>query len=361
MGLPSIFVYTHDSIGLGEDGPTHQPIEQLAALRAMPGLSVVRPADANETALAWRYAIAATDEPDGAGALAPGRPDVEPGGGPRRRDRARRLRAARLVKEPDARPDPDRDRLRGPLCRAAADVLEAEGIATRVVSMPCMEHFAARTAAYRDEVLPPACRARVAVEAAQPFGWHRWIGDRGEVIGMETFGASGPAGACTSTSASRPSASPRRSRRREASQNVNGGQDEHRDRGQPATGALTEAGVSVWLDQIRRSLIESGELARMVAEDSLRGVTSNPSIFEKAILGSKDYDDELLEYAREQLGAVEIYDRIAVATSRSRPTCCAACTASPTARRLRVARGRARSRARHRGARSRRRALLEAR
>jgi transketolase len=81
------------------------------------------------------------------------------------------------------------------ICTRAADALEAEGIATRVISMPCMEHFAAQDPSYRDEVLPPSCRARVAVEAASPFGWHRWVGELGEVIGMETFGASGPAGA----------------------------------------------------------------------------------------------------------------------------------------------------------------------
>ena len=196
MKLPSIFVWTHDSIGLGEDGPTHQPIEHLAGLRAMPVLRVVRPAGANETALAWHYAIKAKDHPTGACPLAPGDPDVGPGGGARRRDRARRLRAARRPQRAGpARPDPDRDRDRGALCAAAADALEAEGIATRLVSMPCMENFAAQDAEYRERVLPAGCRARVAVEAASPFGWREWVGDLGEIIGMETFGASAPAGA----------------------------------------------------------------------------------------------------------------------------------------------------------------------
>ena len=112
MKLPSIWVYTHDSIGLGEDGPTHQPIEQLAALRAMPNVNVVRPADANETALAWRFALRNSEDADGVRALAPEPADPRSRGDPRRRDRARRLRAARRRRR-RPRADPDRDRLGG--------------------------------------------------------------------------------------------------------------------------------------------------------------------------------------------------------------------------------------------------------
>ncbi len=199
MGCPSIFVYTHDSIGLGEDGPTHQPIEHLAALRAMPVLTVVRPAGANETALAWRYAIAIDRPPDArscsrARACRPGTPPAIP------RDAIER--GAYVLRDSyqgagDAGTDPDRHRHRGAHLRSgAADLLEAEGIATRVVSMPCMEHFADQDDAYRDAVLPAACRARVSLEAAShvrlgPLGRRR----RRARSGCTRFGASAPAGA----------------------------------------------------------------------------------------------------------------------------------------------------------------------
>jgi transketolase len=195
MGLPSIFVYTHDSIGLGEDGPTHQPIEHLASLRAMPRLAVVRPAGANETALAWRHAIASTDHPTALVLSRQGVPTWNPSAVPH--DAIER--GAYVLRFSFKEPDPDviliSTGTEVHICTRAADALEADGIATRVISMPCMEHFAAQDASYRDEVLPPSCRARVAVEAASTFGWHRWVGELGEVIGMETFGASGPAGA----------------------------------------------------------------------------------------------------------------------------------------------------------------------
>jgi len=196
MGVPSIFVFTHDSIGLGEDGPTHQPIEHLAALRAMPGLSVVRPAGANETALAWHYAIATTDHPSALVFSRQGIPTWNPAAIPRDAIERGAYVLRDSFKEPDA---PDvilvSSGTEVHICTAAADLLEADGIATRVVSMPCMEHFAAQDAAYRDGVLPPACRARISLEAASTFGWHRWVGELGETIGMEGFGASAPAGA----------------------------------------------------------------------------------------------------------------------------------------------------------------------
>jgi transketolase len=196
MKLPSIFVWTHDSIGLGEDGPTHQPIEHLAGLRAMPGLRVIRPAGANETALAWHYAIKATDHPSGLVLSRQGIPTWNPAAVP---DDAID-RGAYVLRYSYNEPDPPELILIATgtevhICARAADALEADGIATRLVSMPCMENFAAQDASYRDSVLPPACRARVAVEAASPFGWREWVGDAGEVIGMETFGASAPAGA----------------------------------------------------------------------------------------------------------------------------------------------------------------------
>jgi transketolase len=195
MGLPSIFVFTHDSIGLGEDGPTHQPVEQLAGLRAMPGLHVVRPAGANETALAWRYAIASTGHPTALVLSRQGIPTWNPAAVPR--DAIER--GAYVLRDSYKEPDPPDLILIASgtevhICARAADLLEAEGIATRLVSMPCFEGFEGADQEYRDHVLPPSVRARVSVEAASPLGWHRWVGDLGETIGMTTFGASAPAG-----------------------------------------------------------------------------------------------------------------------------------------------------------------------
>jgi transketolase len=196
MKLPSIFVFTHDSIGLGEDGPTHQPIEQLAGLRAMPVLRVVRPAGANETALGWHYAIKSHDHPTALVLSRQGIPTWNPDDIP---DDAIE-RGAYVLRHASGHPDAPDLILIGTgtevhICNATADLLEAEGIATRVVSMPCMENFGDQDAAYRDSVLPPQCRARVSVEAAAKLGWRDWVGLEGEAIGMETFGASAPAGA----------------------------------------------------------------------------------------------------------------------------------------------------------------------
>jgi transketolase len=183
-----IYVMTHDSIGLGEDGPTHQPIEHLAALRAIPGLTVLRPADGDETVGAWKVAL----ESDGPSVIALTRQGLPPLG-----DKPANAveRGAYVLRAVDGTPDVV---LLGTgsevqLCLGAAEELAAEGVAAQVVSMPSWERFAAQDPSYRDEVLPPAVRARVAVEAAVPFGWERWVGDAGEIIGMERFGASAPA------------------------------------------------------------------------------------------------------------------------------------------------------------------------
>jgi transketolase len=190
--LPSIFVFTHDSIGLGEDGPTHQPIEHLPALRAIPNMVVFRPADANEVTEGWRVAI------------------------------ERRHGPTTLVFSRQALPIFDRSQLGGAsgarrgayvladasggapaviliatgsevdLAMQARDLLQRDGHATRVVSMPSWELFAEQDQAYRDEVLPPAVTARVGVEAASPLGWERWVGQHGDVVGLQRFGASAP-------------------------------------------------------------------------------------------------------------------------------------------------------------------------
>lgn len=183
MGLPTIFVYTHDSVALGEDGPTHQPVEQLAALRAIPNLVVLRPADARETAAAWEQALARTDGPT---ALVLTRQNV-----PTRDGDGEVARGAYVVRDGD-------DCILAAtgsevhIAVAAAELLAADGIAARVVSMPSWELFARQPAAYRDEVLPPTITARVGVEAASSLGWHRWVGLTGEVVALDRFGASAP-------------------------------------------------------------------------------------------------------------------------------------------------------------------------
>jgi transketolase len=190
MELPVVWVWTHDSIGLGEDGPTHQPIEQLAALRAMPRLSVIRPADANETALGWRFALRNGHGPTAFALSRQNLPILDPDAVP---DDAIE-RGAYVLRDADGG-DPELILIgtgsEVSLCMEAADALG--DLRVRVVSMPCMDTFTKADEAYREQVLPAACKARVAVEAASPFGWDKWIGPDGSFLGMETFGASGPA------------------------------------------------------------------------------------------------------------------------------------------------------------------------
>jgi transketolase len=192
MHIPSTFVFTHDSIGVGEDGPTHQPIEQLVMLRATPNIDVVRPAGFNETALAWRHALRQTDRPTALALSRQGLPVWDPAGVP---DDAIE-RGAYVLHDTDGG-DPEVILMGSGsevhLANDAAKLLEADGIRVRLVSMPCLDRFAEQDRSYRDRILPPAVRARVAVEAASPIGWHRWVGDLGDVVAMEGFGASAPA------------------------------------------------------------------------------------------------------------------------------------------------------------------------
>jgi transketolase len=189
MKLPSIWIYTHDSIGLGEDGPTHQPIEQLASLRAMPRLNLVRPADANETALAWRFALRNLEAPTAFALSRQNLPVLDPGTVP---DDAIERGAYVLSDAGDGRPELILIGTGSEVGLCLEAMKRLEGVRVRVVSMPCMDTFARADEAYRERVLPSACRARIAVEAASPLGWDRWIGEHGRFVGMETFGESGP-------------------------------------------------------------------------------------------------------------------------------------------------------------------------
>jgi transketolase len=187
-----IYVWTHDSIALGEDGPTHQPVEQLAGLRAMPNMLVVRPSDATETVEAWRVALQHRDGPVGIVLTRQKLPVLDrtvlaPASG--------LAQGAYVLVEAGASPPEVILIATGsevPLALDAHRRLAAEGIRSRVVSMPSWELFDAQPQAYRDTVLPPSVRARVSIEAASPFGWERYVGLEGAIIGVRNFGASAP-------------------------------------------------------------------------------------------------------------------------------------------------------------------------
>ncbi len=192
MGRQVIYVYTHDSIGLGEDGPTHQPVEQLSNLRAIPGMTLIRPADASETTEAWRAALKHKDGPVALVLTRQKLPFI---------DRAKYASAAGLARGAYVLADSSGGAPEVVLMSSGSEVslvidaqnkLQTAGIRARSVSMPSMELFARQDQAYRDSVLPKGIR-RVAIEAAHPMSWHRWVGDDGAIIGIERFGASAPA------------------------------------------------------------------------------------------------------------------------------------------------------------------------
>jgi transketolase len=191
---PSIFVFTHDSIGVGEDGPTHQPVEHLAALRAIPNLLVFRPADANETAQAWKFAL---ENRDGPVALLLTRQGLTV------LDQGKYGSAANLSKGAYVLADADKPDVlllasgsEVSVALEAAEKLAAEKIAAQVVSMPCWELFDKQSQQYKDSVIPPSVKARVGIEAGVELGWHKWLGENGIFIGISSFGASAPGKVC---------------------------------------------------------------------------------------------------------------------------------------------------------------------
>ncbi len=191
---PSIFVFTHDSIGLGEDGPTHQPVEQLASLRAIPDLLVIRPADANETAAAWKFILEYRDGPVALLLTRQGIPVLE---------QDKNASAANLDKGAYVLAGVDKPEVlllaSGSEVSIAIDAYEklsADGINARVVSMPCWELFEKQEQAYQDSVIPPGVKARIGIEAGVEQGWRKWLGRQGVFIGMSSFGASAPGKVC---------------------------------------------------------------------------------------------------------------------------------------------------------------------
>lgn len=196
MGIPTTFVWSHDSVGVGEDGPTHQPVEHLASLRAIPGLDIVRPADANETSVAWGEILRRTDRPAGLILSRQDLPTIA---------RGERYASAEGVAQGAYVVSEEQGDLQVILIAtgsevavalAAQDVLQAEGVPTRVVSMPCQEWFDEQPAAYREQVLPAAVTARVSVEAGIAMGWAKYLGANGASVSIEHFGASASGNKC---------------------------------------------------------------------------------------------------------------------------------------------------------------------
>jgi transketolase len=190
MGLPIIYVFTHDSIGLGEDGPTHQPIEQLIGLRAIPNLVVYRPAEAGETAVGWQVALQRKDGPTALVLTRQGLPTFDPN---KLTPTSEAARGGYILSDAD---NPTAILMGSGsevhIALKAQSLLAQEGIATRVVSMPSWELFEQQPAYYRESVLPAAIKARVSIEAAVTHGWERYTGSEGITIGLNRFGASAP-------------------------------------------------------------------------------------------------------------------------------------------------------------------------
>jgi transketolase len=193
MELGVVYVMTHDSIGLGEDGPTHQPIEQLAALRAIPNLTVIRPADATETAVAWRVALERRNGPTLLALTRQKLPTL---------DRSAYASADGVTKGAYILSNTGDKKPQAILIATGSEValalsaqakLAERGVAARVVSMPSWELFEAQPPAYKEEVLPNGIRARIAIEAGSPMGWHKYVGPQGDTVTLDHFGASAPA------------------------------------------------------------------------------------------------------------------------------------------------------------------------
>ena len=193
-GYPTIFVFTHDSIGLGEDGPTHQPVEHLASLRAMPNLLVIRPADANETAAAWKFALEYRDGPVAMLLSRQGLTVIDQD----KYGSAANLNKGAYILAGAGKPDVLllASGSEVGVAMEAYERLSADGIGARVVSMPCWELFEKQSKKYKEAVIPPSVTARVGIEAGVEMGWNKWLGDKGVFVGLSAFGASAPAKVC---------------------------------------------------------------------------------------------------------------------------------------------------------------------
>jgi transketolase len=191
---PTIFVFTHDSIGVGEDGPTHQPVEHLAALRTIPNLLVFRPADANETAQAWKFALEYKQGPVALLLTRQGLPVIDQNKYASALNLSKGAYVLAEANNPDVLLLASGSEVSIALC--AAEGLAKENIKANVISMPCWELFEKQSKEYKDSVLPSSVKARVGIEAGVELGWNKWLGDNGIFIGMSSFGASAPQNIC---------------------------------------------------------------------------------------------------------------------------------------------------------------------
>ena len=305
MELPVVFVFTHDSIGVGEDGPTHQPIEQLAALRAIPDLNVIRPGDANETTEAWRMALSQTNHPSALIFSRQALPTI---------DRSKytaasgAARGAYVLTKDEGEPDLILMATGSEvsLAVAAHEKLAGEGIKARVVSMPSWSVFEKQDTAYKEQVLPRSVRARVAIEQAGSLGWDRYVGFDGTTVTMSTFGASAPIAKLRAKFGFTVDHVCGTARKTLA-----------KVRGTDMTNplqALTHAGQSAWLDFLDRKFLKGGGFQALIDNDSLGGVTSNPTIFEKAMGQGDAYDPEFKAFLARggDPKAIDIYEHLAV-------------------------------------------------
>ena len=305
MELPVVFVFSHDSIGVGEDGPTHQPIEHLAALRAVPSLNVIRPGDANETTEAWRMALSQGDRPS---VLVLSRQALPTLDRTKYNPASGAARGAYVLTKDEGQPDLILMATGSEvgLVVQAAEKLSGEGLKVRVVSMPSWSVFEQQDAQYRESVLPRAVRARVAVEQAAELGWDRYVGMDGKTVTMSTFGASAPI-------------SKLQAKFGFTVDHVCGvarkvlAEIQGTDMTNPLK-ALVHAGQSAWLDFLDRSFLTGGGFQKLIDEDDLGGVTSNPTIFEKAMGHGDAYDAEFEAFLAQNpdAKAIDIYEHLAV-------------------------------------------------
>jgi transketolase len=320
MGIRVIYVFTHDSIGLGEDGPTHQPIEQLAALRAIPGLTVIRPADANETAYAWRSALTNTKGPT---ALSFSRQNLPVLDQTKYASAAHAEQGGYVLSDCDGMPDVI---LMGAgsevqIALSAQQALAEQGVKARVVSMPSTNIFDRQPQSYRDSVLLPGVRARVAIEAASPLTWYRYVGLDGAVIGLNHYGASAPYkklyekfGFTTENVVKHALTLIGSAHQQKTAESVAAVEkDTTQTMSTNPLVQLTALGQSPWIDFIRRSYMTNGDFKRLIDAGEIVGATSNPAIFEKAIGGNDDYDQQIVDLVRQGLtDPKKIFDELAI-------------------------------------------------
>ena len=304
-----IHLFTHDSIGLGEDGPTHQPVEHLAGLRAIPGLNVIRPCDANEVAWAWRVAI---DRTHGPVALVLTRQNVPILDRSRYASAEGLLRGGYVLADADGG-DPELILIAtGSEVALAVDAYEElaqSGVRARVVSLPSWYLFDQQPEDYRESVLPSGITARVSIEEASTLGWDRYVGPEGATIGMHTFGSSAPLKDVQTKFGFTPE------KVVETAREVLKRRGRRRWLMKP-TQKLHELGQSLWVDNITRDMLDEGTIQRYIDELSVTGLTSNPTIFDNAISGGDDYDEQIIELREKGLEAEQMFFELALTDLR---------------------------------------------